>query len=334
MMKRLLWCVLGIGLAACGDASPDAGLDGSVDAAVDAAVDPVLDAGTADAGSPEDGLRTITIDTGEFVFDARTTGPDDGEFVLLLHGFPETSYEWRAQLLALGEAGYRAVAPNQRGYSATARPAAVEDYALPQLVADVGAFADALGASEFHLVGHDWGAVVAWAAGVAYPDRIQTLTTVSIPHPDAFAAELSDMSSCQYMASSYFDFFIMEGAASTLLNAGGAGLRGFYTGLSPEAVDDYLAVLGTEEALGAALNWYRANIEERNLVGPALGPVTVPTLFIWSDMDSASCREGAEATADYVSGPYEFEVITGVSHWVPELAPDEVNAALLRQLGR
>jgi pimeloyl-ACP methyl ester carboxylesterase len=117
-------------------------------------------------------LNRIQIPVGEDVFDASVAGPEDGEVVLLLHGFPQTSWSWRHQLQALGDAGYRAVAPDQRGYSPGARPEEVERYAIPALVGDVIAIADELGAHRFHLVGHDWGAAVAWQVAGRHPDRL------------------------------------------------------------------------------------------------------------------------------------------------------------------
>src|SRR5688572_5632939 len=121
-------------------------------------------------------MTTIQLAVGDETFDARVAGPEDGDVVLHLHGFPQTSWSWRAQLDALGAAGYRAVAPDQRGYSAGARPADVERYAIPNLVADVLGIADALGAERFHLVGHDWGAAVAWQVAGRHQARLRSLT--------------------------------------------------------------------------------------------------------------------------------------------------------------
>ncbi|MEM7138657.1 MAG: alpha/beta hydrolase [Myxococcota bacterium] len=282
---------------------------------------------------PDPGEITETeIQVGEMVFDARRAGPDDGDLVILLHGFPQTSYEWRAQLKALGEAGYRAVAPDQRGYSPRARPTGVEAYEIPLLVDDVLEMAEALGSERFHLVGHDWGAVIAWVTATLEPGRVLSLTTVSIPHPDAFATELADTESCQYEASAYFEFFSQEGSEAALLSNDAVQLRAIYLGLSEDAIDEYLRALGTEEALGAALDWYRANTDGRQVDFGPLGLTSVPTLFIWSDQDIAVCREGAEATGDFVSGEYRFETLEGVNHWVPELAAAEVSQWLIEHL--
>jgi pimeloyl-ACP methyl ester carboxylesterase len=289
---------------------------------------PAPGAESASAGE----ITTIDVAVGSFAFDGRAAGPAGGELVLLLHGFPETSYEWRAQLRVLGEAGYRAVAPDQRGYSPRARPTAVEDYAVPLLVSDVLGMADALGAERFHVVGHDWGATVAWVVAKLAADRVTSVSIVSVPHPDAFRQVLSDPASCQHAASSYFDLFVQPGYEDTLLANDAALLRLIYDGLPDDAVDEYLRVLGTKEALAGGLAWYRANIQNGMPAGPALGAITVPTLFIWSDADTALCRDGAELTADFVEGPYRFEVLEGVNHWVPELAAEATSQALLEHV--
>ncbi len=274
-------------------------------------------------------ITTAQVAVGELTFDVRLAGPDDGEVVILLHGFPQTSYEWRHQLRALAEAGFRAVAPDQRGYSPGARPTDVADYALPLLVQDVLGLADAIGAGRFHVAGHDWGAVVAWAVAVAAPERVITANPVSVPHPDAFARVLRDPTSCQVAASSYFDVFVQPDSEDAFLANDHALLRALFAEMDAGAVDEYLRVLGSKAALGAALNWYRANIRNRNIEQPAIGPVEVPTMFTWSDGDTALCVDGAVLSAEYAAGPYRFEVLEGVSHWIPELASDALSALLV-----
>src|SRR5205807_82532 len=186
------------------------------------------------------GVEHLEIPVGEFTFDARAAGPDDGELVLLLHGFPQSSLEWRSQLAALGKAGYRAVAPDQRGYSPRARPDGVENYAIEHLVADTIAIADWLGGHQFHLVGHDWGAAVAWAVAGAHPERLRTLTIVSVPHPKAFAKALKGDD--QRSRSTYIDLFRQEGKAEeVLLSDDAVRLRGMLTGTGTAAeVDEYV----------------------------------------------------------------------------------------------
>jgi pimeloyl-ACP methyl ester carboxylesterase len=274
-------------------------------------------------------FERLEIPVGEYTFDALAAGPEDGELVLLLHGFPQSSFEWRSQLAAMGDAGYRAVAPDQRGYSPRARPEGVEHYHVSHMVADTVAMADWLGGHRFHLVGHDWGAAVAWAVAGAHPERLRTLTIVSVPHPKAFSKALKGED--QRGRSSYIDLFRQEGKAEeVLLGDGAVRLRGMLTGTgSPEAVEEYVRLHTQPGALTAALNWYRAM--QPGLVGE-IGDIVTPTMFVWSTNDMALGREGAEDTANHVKGPYRFEVLDGVSHWVPEEAADELNRLLLEHL--
>ncbi len=314
-------CGVAVLVASCGpagDADPAAGTGGA--AVSDAA---------GDAGEAASDITLTQIDVGDFTFDVRMAGPDDGEVVILLHGFPQTSYEWRHQLRELAAAGFRAVAPDQRGYSPGARPPDVDDYVLPLLIEDVLGLADAIGADRFHIVGHDWGAAVAWVVAVVAPERVITANPVSVPHPDAFAAVLNDPMSCQFAASAYFDLFVQPDSEDAFLAAGHAVLRGLFAGIDDEAVEEYVRVLGSKAALGAALNWYRANIGDRNLRGPAAGSVVVPTMFTWSDGDAALCIDGAVLTEQYVEAPYRFEILEGVSHWIPDLAPEAMSSLLV-----
>jgi pimeloyl-ACP methyl ester carboxylesterase len=307
-------------LVACSDArsaaEPDAGERPSP---------PVADASTGD-------VELTQIHVGELVFDARVAGPEDGELVLLLHGFPETSYEWRFLLPVLARAGYRAVAFDQRGYSPGARPGDVADYGILSLIGDVVGVADALGAKRFHLIGHDWGGGVAWGLAATLPDRVITLDIASVPHPDALQAQLSDKSSCQYQASAYFDTFTSPGAASTLLAADAGSLRGLYGDLPAADVAIYLRALGDEPAMTAALDWYSANIEDRQFVLASPGTVHVPTLLAWGDHDVAFCRDTVELTAAHVDGPYRLEVFEGVDHWVPEKGADKYDSIVLEHI--
>ena len=134
----------------------------------------------------ETGIREVVIDSGDLSFDAFIAGPSSGEPVMLLHGFPNTNYQWREQIVALAEAGFSVIAPNQRGYSSGARPIGIESYTSEKLVEDVRQIADALNWETFHLAGHDWGAFIAWEFAGKYPSRLRTLIPISVPHPEAF----------------------------------------------------------------------------------------------------------------------------------------------------
>ena len=277
-------------------------------------------------------IAMARVGLGDLVFDVRMAGPPDEETVILLHGFPQTSYEWRHQIRALAVAGFRAIAPDQRGYSPGARPPEVADYGISLLVRDVLALADAVGSGRFHIVGHDWGGWVAWAVAVLAPDRVITANPVSVPHPDAFARVLNDPTSAQAQASSYFDVFAQPDSEDAFLANDQMMLRRVFTGIEAEAADEYLRVVGSKAALGAALNWYRANLDDIRQ-GPALGPVEVPTMFTWSDGDPVITIEGAQLSVEYVTAPYRFEILEGVNHWIPDQAAEAMSDLLLDHLG-
>ena len=273
------------------------------------------------------------IPVGVETFDARVSGPADGPLVLLLHGFPQTSAMWRRQLEALGAAGFRAVAPDQRGYSPGARPDDDERYVLDRLVADVVAMADEMGGHTFHLVGHDWGGMVAWRLAARHPQRLRTLTVLSTPHPAALSRALAgEDGSDQRRRSAYIALFRAPGAAQALAAAEGAGLRQLFssTGLPAGEEQPHLEALTQPGALSAALAWYRANQAD---MLTSTGPVTTPTLFVWGNDDPALGPEAARFTADHVDGPYRFEVLDGVGHWISETAPERLEQLLLEHLG-
>ncbi len=151
-------------------------------------------------------MERLELAVGELAFEARADGPEDGELVLLLHGFPQTSFSWRYQLPVLAGAGYRGVAPDQRGYSPRARPADLTSYRAERYVEDVIGLADALGADRFHLVGHDFGGFVAWDVASLHPERLSTLSVVSTPHPAPMAKSILEGGE-QRERSSYMLFF-------------------------------------------------------------------------------------------------------------------------------
>ncbi|MFI7552871.1 alpha/beta fold hydrolase [Micromonospora sediminimaris] len=272
----------------------------------------------------------MRIDARGLRFDVATGGPEQGEPVLLLHGFPQHSGEWDDVLPALHAAGLRSYALNQRGYSPQARPTQVEAYRLGELVADAAAVLDALGVSAVHVVGHDWGAVVGWALAATHPDRVRTLTAVSVPHPAAMAYALTHDPQ-QKARSAYMVLFRKTGVAEkTLLALGAAGLRRLLRGVGDGArVAAYADPMREPGALTAALNWYRA-MSKSDLA--AVGPVPVPTTFVWSDGDVAIGRVAAKACAAHVTGDFRFVELAGVTHWIPDEAPTPLAEAILARV--
>ena len=278
-------------------------------------------------------LSTITTRP-EMHFTAFVEGPADGPLVLLLHGYPQSRHTWRAQLPALAAAGFRAVAPDQRGYSPGARPdpTDVSNYAVEHLVADVIDLAAACGrgSGRFHLVGHDWGGQVAWRVAAAYPERLASLTVLSRPHPAAFLRALEAPGSDQPYRSRHHKAFLDPNTGKLLLESKAERLRRGLSeaGVPSDAVELYVSVLGTPEAMEAALAWYRAAGGLRT----AIGAVAVPTLYIWGDADSSVSRLAAEGTRDFVTGPYRFVELPGVGHFVTDQSVGRVNDLLLEHL--
>jgi pimeloyl-ACP methyl ester carboxylesterase len=269
------------------------------------------------------------VAVGDLTFDVRTLGPDDGEPVVLLHGFPETSLSWSAVAPMIADAGYRVIAPDQRGYSATARPATVADYTMDHLVDDVLGLADAYDLDTFHLVGHDWGAAVSWAVAAHHPGRLRTLTAVSVPHLAAYNAALRGDSD-QQERSSYIGLMREEGKAEDVLGEDdGRRLRAMYDGKIPAShVDAYIDFFHDREALTGALAWYRAMTSAL----ADLPSVSVPTTFVWSDGDWAIGRASAEACGEHLTGAFDFVELNGISHWIPEEAPRDLADAILERV--
>jgi pimeloyl-ACP methyl ester carboxylesterase len=254
-------------------------------------------------------------------FDVRVEGDPAGEPIVLLHGFPQHAGAWDAVWPALVDAGHRVVVPDQRGYSPGARPPDRRGYSATELAADVVALLDDLGLASAHLVGHDWGGGVAWGLASAAPDRVRTLTAVSTPHPRAM------LTASQAARSWYVGAFLVPALPErVLLASDGRLLRRMLrrSGLPPEVADGYADRMAEPGSLTAALNWYRALPYGR----PRVGPIDVPTLYVWGTDDVALGPAAAAGTARWVRGPYTFVPLAGIGHWIPEAAPD----ALLRPL--
>src|SRR4051794_34288404 len=252
-------------------------------------------------------------------FDVRTGGPVDGPAVLLLHGFPQHGGMWDGVVPALHDAGLRTYAPSQRGYSPGARPSDVDTYRMPELVKDAVALLDALGVERADVVGHDWGAVVAWHLAANHADRVRTLTAVSVAHPKAIEQARRTDGGDQKQRSAYMKVFALEGEAEAILLADDARrLRRLFQPLTPAHSERYIRPLLEPGALTGALNWYR------RLERPDLGPAQVPVTFIWGNQDPALGRAGAQACGDFVAPglDYRFVELDGIGHWVADERPE------------
>jgi pimeloyl-ACP methyl ester carboxylesterase len=264
-------------------------------------------------------------------FDALVAGQPGAPLVLLLHGFAESMHCWRAQVAALAGAGYRAVAPSQRGYSPGARPDTGDtaNYHIERLMDDAMAIVKTSGYGEvrFHLVGHDWGGSISWALADRYPERVASLTVLSRPHPNAFNRALQMPDGDQAQRSRHHKAFLEPDAADVVLADDARWLRQRLAaaGVPAAAIAQHLAVLGNKPAMEAALAWYRA----RGAIRSPLGPIRVPTLYLWGDADDTVGRIAAEGTKDFIAAPYRFEILPGVGHFAADQVPDRVSELLL-----
>lgn len=259
------------------------------------------------------GLRFFLVDEGE------------GTPVVLLHGFPDTSHVWRHQIPALVGAGYRAIAPDLRGRGKSARPERVEDYTLSTVVADVAGTMDALGVERAHIVGHDWGAAVAWLFASLLPQRVDHLVVLSVGSPTTRGQpSLEELQKGWYRL-----LFLFPGIEETLQQDDSYLLRTLLQGGGD--TDRYIADLSQPGALTAGLNWYRANMQPERLMSPPpqLPAVQAPTLGIFSTGDLYLTEDAMLRSAQFVAGPWRYERIEGAGHWIPVEAPERLNALLL-----
>jgi pimeloyl-ACP methyl ester carboxylesterase len=229
----------------------------------------------------------------------------------------------------LAAAGFRGAAPDQRGYSAGARPTEVESYATDLLTSDALALMDICGARRFHLVGHDWGGQLAWLIAAANPARVATLTMLSRPHPAAFARAMTEDPE-QTARSQHHKAFRQPDAVDRLRQDNFKALRTILEreGVAAENLDAHFKTLSEPGALEAAVNWYRAN----NIASATVPPVSVPTLYIWGTADGSVGRRAAELTREFVTGQYRFVEIEGAGHFIVDQLPGRIAELLIEHL--
>lgn len=275
--------------------------------------------------------RITTLAHDGLRFDVTDEGPIDGEPVLLFHGFPERSSCWRFVRPILHDAGYRTIAMDQRGYSPGARPRRRRDYTMGALLGDALALVDAVAPDgRVHLVGHDWGAIPSWLLAIHHPDRVASLTAVSVPHPAAFLTAM--VRSPQVLHSWYMLAFQLPFLPERVLRHGAlAGRMVGAFGMTEEDAERFRTEIVEYGALPTALNWYRAlPFGDPRLVR---GKVAAPTTMVWSDGDAAVEGWGPENSDRWVDGPFRYVALEGVSHWIPTHAADALAEAVLEQLG-
>jgi len=276
------------------------------------------------------------VQVGDLQFHVVTAGPEDGEPILLLHGFPEFWYGWHNQIPYLAEQGYRVIVPDQRGYNLSDKPEGVEAYAIDLLAADAVGLMNTLGYDQFNLVGHDWGAAVSWWVATKYPERLKKLVILNVPYPTVMIEAFRGGNIAQLFKSWYMGFFQIPGLPETLLSINEyqgliQGMKGIgHTDtFSEEDLEKYRVAWGQPGALTAMINWYRALA--RNAVGSGGSSstngkprITVPTLMLWGEQDSALGKELAQPSIELCEEG-ELVFFPEATHWVQHDEEDSVN---------
>ena len=270
-------------------------------------------------------------------------GPEDGDLVVLLHGFPEFWYSWHEQLPALADAGYRVLAPDMRGYNRSEKPPGISSYRTSELVGDVVGLIDHAGRESAHVVGHDWGGAVAWSVAIGVPQVVDRLAILNAPHPTAFQRELTGNFD-QLKKSWYMFFFQLPWLPEFLLTLDDARLLDHFLAgwgtddgtFTPEDRRRYREAFARPGAARASINYSRATIRGmvRSLPGGGVGDqhVDVPTLVCWGELDGALGTDLLEGLDEWVAD-LRVERFPDATHWVQLDEPDAVNAALLEYFG-
>ncbi|MFY9934343.1 MAG: alpha/beta fold hydrolase [Streptosporangiaceae bacterium] len=243
--------------------------------------------------------------------------------VVLLHGFPDSGRLWRHQVPALADAGFQVIVPDLRGYGRSDKPAEVEAYSLMHIAGDVLAILADLQVARAHVVGHDWGAALAWAMASLAPGQVDHLAVLSVGHPSTFRRSPRQREKSWYML-----LFQFPGIAERWLSED--DWHNFRTWAGHPDTDHVIADLEAAGSLTPPLNWYRANVPPESWVGPPvqLPPVQAPTMGIWSTGDIALTESQMTDSAENVAGPWRYERLDGPGHWMQLEAPDQVNALL------
>jgi pimeloyl-ACP methyl ester carboxylesterase len=273
----------------------------------------------------QDGL--YQVEANGQIFRARIYGTvNDGPGVIMLHGHPETSIMWQSLAKAAAQKGYKVIAFDQRGYSPGARPEGVAAYRADNQVSDVLAIAHVMGFEKFHLVGHDWGAVIAWSVAILNPERLSSLTTMSIPHPQSLKSMVVDD------PPAYINLFSLPWVPeATLLFNGMAGYRNTYSEQSDDEIAEYIAVFSEPGASTAALNWYRGIQDSLALIDSRDPNICIPTLFIYGDQEFWVTPEYLKKQRVLIGGEYkELELKAG--HWLIQKHPEAVVSNVLDHL--
>jgi len=276
-----------------------------------------------------DGETFADVSVDKFTFTCRVSGiENDGESVILLHGFPETSRMYYDLIPVLVSEGFKVVAPDQRGYSPGARPPKISDYSIDKLSQDILDIADVFQFEKFHLIGHDWGSAVGWVTVAFHSDRVISWSALSVPHLDAFF-EAMNSNPEQRRKSQYINFFKKAIFPELYFKIFGYKyLKDIWRKSSQIEVEKYLAVFKQKGALKASLNWYRANINDENKM---IGDIDTPTKIIYGLKDMAIGEKSVDESEKYLKGDYKIEKLNS-GHWLIQESFEDVSNSILHHL--
>lgn len=273
------------------------------------------------------------IQANGFTFDCHISGNESDELVILLHGFPESSYMWTKLMPAISAKGFYCVAPDQRGYSQGASPSGRKLYTIEVLAQDIVAISKTLGKEKFHLIGHDWGAAVGWEVAAKNPDNIISWSGLSVPHVQGFGeAIMGDWQ--QRRMSLYMAFFQLPFLPEFFMRLFNFKIMRFlWKKSSKKEVEYNLSIYKRKNGLTTSLNYYRGNFDllRRAAKEQVVPSVTAPTLFIWGKYDFAIGVAAVENGHKYVTGYYNFVTIKG-SHWLIQSRYNEVKVPIIDHL--
>lgn len=279
--------------------------------------------------------ETKKIRVDNLTFDCRIDGKEEDELVIFLHGWPETSYMWKKLMSSISKKGFYCVAPNLRGYSKEACPKEIEQYSLDKLAEDVIGIFKSFGKQNFHLVGHDWGALIGWKLAHNHKDKILSWTGISVPHPQSFGKAMV-MDEEQIKMSQYVKNFQTPNLPEEQIRKDDfKTLRKLWEHCPIDQIEDYLKVFSKPNQLTATLNYYRSNYKllKSAVQTEILGDIHVPTLFIWGNKDIAIGSSSVNGHHQYMKNEYEFlELDSG--HWLIQTKYQELKKAIANHIAR
>lgn len=289
-----------------------------------------MDYGDFSVVKPEDGIEYEFVSVNGIQLHVATAGPKGGEPVILLHGYPDSHFGWRDQIVALAEAGFKVIAPDQRGYNLSAKPKGVENYMMDILVSDILALADHYGFEMFNLAGHDFGGIVSWNLADTHPERLNRMVIFNAPHPEVLK-RFQEENEEQRSKSWYAYFFKLPVLPELVTQSANWKMLANALGdsFSEEEKNEYRRAWSQPGANTATINWYRALFKHNeNMVNHVYATIDVPTLVVWGKQDPHIMWQSAEPSAAMTTSG-QVVYIDNATHWVLRDAPEKTGELIV-----